>query len=293
MPLLKIAGTVEVNGFEVGIAHYMASNDGMHITIAHARMLLIDRFSEALDKLDWRSEKREELLIQTADKFDKGEYQCDGISITLEKLKSETPIQQFDEVMELNEKAMSFIVEMLSTLMDEKLEEPQFKPKPYTKDAIRTVVLSHVKHLCHYWANQPGHDRVDALSGLAFSILSMLDGSAVYIPGFKIIPMVAETKDFSEIEWCRENGHHWTHPFGEMDIGGSLHEFFHVTDEDEGDLGPLVNLNTLRVVAGLAPVEWDGSFTKADVIRMTDSARAAQQEMLNSMRRFSPDTVKF
>lgn len=68
----------------------------------------------------------------------------------------------------------------------------------------------------HQWVNKDGE-----VLGLAFSIIVMLDGGNVGMPGFKVIPMPHP----SDREYCKQNGENW-YPTG-CDIGGSLHEHWH------------------------------------------------------------------
>lgn len=98
-------------------------------------------------------------------------------------------------------------------------------PREYTEDEVRQKFLQYIWALIDYWDKLDKSKR-DSLEGLAFSILSTLDGSALELPGFIVSPAPhAEDKDYLAGE-----GRNWFLPFDgddPCDIGGSLHEFFH------------------------------------------------------------------
>lgn len=70
------------------------------------------------------------------------------------------------------------------------------------KDVLRQDLAEHVATLVVYWENQPGNER-SKLEGLAFSILTTLDGEDGQLPGY-----VLRTLDTNE------------------EVGGWLHESF-------------------------------------------------------------------
>lgn len=99
------------------------------------------------------------------------------------------------------------------------------------KHAMIREFLKQVWETIDYWVKekQTGatpEELRDAISSTVFSILAMLDGSQVSIPGFKVIPVLESDKDTKDMV---ESGFweiHWT----EEDIGGSLHELFYPSD---------------------------------------------------------------
>lgn len=102
----------------------------------------------------------------------------------------------------------------------------QPKPKPYTDDEVIDNFLVAVCHMVDYWETvpNPAHSRNSRVSGIAFSILAMLDGSNMGIPKFKVIPDPhPDDKDFQIKE-----GERWYRPASMgNDISGGLHELFH------------------------------------------------------------------
>lgn len=108
--------------------------------------------------------------------------------------------------------------------------------KEKTTDEIREEFLAHVWHLVDYWGNLNNgeNEKQDALEGLAFSILSTLDGSSAALPGFIVAPMPHET----DKEYHMQNGEDY-YPYNDVDtvkadIAGSLHELFYAIGKKEG-----------------------------------------------------------
>lgn len=99
------------------------------------------------------------------------------------------------------------------------------KPRQYTEDEVREMFLRHVWLMIDYWdANK--QDKREAMEGLAFSILTTLDGCAMALPGFAVIPQPHP----DDKQFCIGEGENWFPPFdttNPCDIGGGLHEVFH------------------------------------------------------------------
>lgn len=102
----------------------------------------------------------------------------------------------------------------------------------YTAEELREQVLDHIRGSVHYWATLDGKDApqtvADRLGGLAFSILTMLDG-CTSLPGFIVAPLPHESdKDYhldNKEKYYPENHH--VENLIRGDIGGCLHELFH------------------------------------------------------------------
>lgn len=93
------------------------------------------------------------------------------------------------------------------------------KPRAYTEEEIRAKFISHIQSLVKYWHSESRTpDTLGKLEGLAFSIMSAIDGSAVALPSFKLIASPhPEDKEYliSEGEnYYPEN----------VDISGCLHD---------------------------------------------------------------------
>ncbi|MEQ1949727.1 MAG: hypothetical protein ABL995_21270 [Bryobacteraceae bacterium] len=98
------------------------------------------------------------------------------------------------------------------------------RPRQLTVEEVRDQFLTRVWHTIRYWQRleEPGGDRIE---GAIFSVLAMLDGSAVDLPGFVIAP----APHFSDKRYCIEQRQNYFSetPNVECDIGGRLHELFH------------------------------------------------------------------
>ncbi len=91
----------------------------------------------------------------------------------------------------------------------------------YTQDEIRKKFLGHIWNFIEYWDTH-GQTSRDKLEGLAFSIMSMLDGSTMEFPKFMVAPdPCPDDKDFHD-----KNGENWFPPSSKGDVGGSLHDSF-------------------------------------------------------------------
>lgn len=109
------------------------------------------------------------------------------------------------------------------------------KPLVYTTEECREMVLDCVRYLVDYWdsvADDPSlsprtqHDR---MSGLAFSILAMLDGSNSSLPGFIVAPIPSPDSRKYPLEpgekYWPEN--HKLEKKINSDIAGHLHDDFY------------------------------------------------------------------
>lgn len=99
------------------------------------------------------------------------------------------------------------------------------KPRQYTAEEVGEMFLKHVWVLIDYWDTKK-ENKLNALEGLAFSILSALDGESAVLPAFMVIPMPHE----QDADYYISQGENWFPPYDSenpCDIGGSLHEKFH------------------------------------------------------------------
>lgn len=106
--------------------------------------------------------------------------------------------------------------------------------REYTEEEVRELLLGHISNLVDYWLNDSRAESTEAkMEGLAFSILSALDGSSMALPGFLVAPLPCE----EDKEFHREQGENWfpeNHEVADQvkaDLGGSLHEFWHKARE--------------------------------------------------------------
>jgi len=101
---------------------------------------------------------------------------------------------------------------------DDKLE--------YTTDEVREKVLDHIRTMSKYWSRVENQTVEEKLDGLAFSILTMLDG-CTDLPGFIVAPYPHETDKDSRIENNKKYFPENHDSIVRCDISGFLHELFH------------------------------------------------------------------
>jgi hypothetical protein len=85
-----------------------------------------------------------------------------------------------------------------------------------TTEEATTEFLTRVKQLAKYWASQ-GKSVEDACDGVAFSILSLMDGSQLNFPAVDLVLCPDET----DKEYSKEEGENW---YEESRISTTLHE---------------------------------------------------------------------
>ena len=98
----------------------------------------------------------------------------------------------------------------------------------YTQDEIREQFLEHIRMLVKYWGNLENRTTEGKLDGLAFSILSMIDGSTM-LPQF----IVAPNSHPDDKQYYIENGEPYYPDNSDLDIlgniSGSLHDSYYKT----------------------------------------------------------------
>ncbi len=93
--------------------------------------------------------------------------------------------------------------------------------RAYTHDEVVSIIIDHSRMMAKYWANLPDKTPLERCEGVAFSILTLLDGSTMSLPGVDLILRPHE----SDKEYHIENGENYFEP--DMIISTALHEFFH------------------------------------------------------------------
>lgn len=96
-----------------------------------------------------------------------------------------------------------------------------------TTEEVREEFLDHVRYLVSYWDRIEKETTKEKLSGLAFSILSALDGCSAGLPSFIVAPCPhPEDKQYhidNDEDYYPEN-----HDVDvKCDIAGCLHELFY------------------------------------------------------------------
>lgn len=108
------------------------------------------------------------------------------------------------------------------------------QPKEITRDEARYLLMKHLSGLVDYWADEDGRHGIaernptvaDRLEGLLHSVLVALDGSAMGLPGYMIVP----NPHPDDKPYAQRQGYDWEPPVPEKlaerlcDVGGGLHE---------------------------------------------------------------------
>ena len=90
-----------------------------------------------------------------------------------------------------------------------------------TKEETQEKFLNVIRHNVDYWLNESRiQNTKDKLEGLAFSILSILDGCGGSLPAFKVIPMPHP----DDKEFLISQGENYFPD--DIDIATNLHELF-------------------------------------------------------------------
>ena len=123
--------------------------------------------------------------------------------------------------------------------------------RAWTSQEVREKFLHSVWEAVRYWASVEDKDPADKLEGLAFSLLSMLDGCQPALPPFELVPMPhaddmachhARRQNYFTPVFLAEDGLSFDkdnddllatpHGFGPERV--SLHEVFHAFGREHG-----------------------------------------------------------
>lgn len=110
-----------------------------------------------------------------------------------------------------------------------RLFDVQENSRPKTEEEIREEFLEHIRGLVEYWEQENRTPSVRGkLEGLAFSILSTIDGQSADLPGYELSALPSSDED---IQFFRERNENY---YGEVpfDIAGCLHEHFYKKQEE-------------------------------------------------------------
>lgn len=98
--------------------------------------------------------------------------------------------------------------------------------REYTKEELRKKFLDHIRNVTRYWASNhinPDATIQDRCDGVAFSILSTLDGSSLVLPSFDIVAR-PHTED---MDYCIEEGENWIQDGQIINDDRLLHDLFY------------------------------------------------------------------
>jgi hypothetical protein len=96
-------------------------------------------------------------------------------------------------------------------------------PRAKTKEELREEFMDKVRLTVQYWQRETRSSKDDAISGVAFSILNIFDGTAMGICGFDIVARPhPDDKEFHKSE-----GENWTKDGTVINDDAALHEMFY------------------------------------------------------------------
>ena len=93
------------------------------------------------------------------------------------------------------------------------LDAIDYAAKEKSEEEHTELFLNHIDQLVKYWGSVPHQSNTEKLEGLAFSILSALDGCSVGLSPYILTPLVVPE---GEDDWVSS----------ELDITGALHDQF-------------------------------------------------------------------
>lgn len=97
-----------------------------------------------------------------------------------------------------------------------------------TKQEMQEEFVSYIHDLIGYWKTEKRTPDLEGkLEGLAFSILTAIDGEAMALPGYKLSPLMADGD--KEYFISRDEDYYPE----DTDIAGNLHEIFLQVKDDE------------------------------------------------------------
>lgn len=103
------------------------------------------------------------------------------------------------------------------------------RPRQYTRDEVQDLFLRHISNMVDYWLKESRAETTEEkLEGLAFSILTAIDGQSCALPGFILAP----NPHHSDGPYHKSHGENWfprntTEDVVACDIGGDLHGNWH------------------------------------------------------------------
>lgn len=94
-------------------------------------------------------------------------------------------------------------------------------PRPYTPDEARELFLEAVRGCVHYWSKMASGSEADKISGVAFSILNLIDGTSGQYPASLDLVVRVHPDD---AQYHRENGDNWHEEGTVLNESAMLHD---------------------------------------------------------------------
>lgn len=96
--------------------------------------------------------------------------------------------------------------------------------KAITSEELQQRLLYHFRSLAKYWAKQHPDSAEDACNGMAFSVLTFLDGCTGDMPSVELIARPHP----DDKQYHIDNGEDWIEDGTVINTGGYLHELYYV-----------------------------------------------------------------
>ncbi len=114
--------------------------------------------------------------------------------------------------------------------MPSELAQPSCSARAFTKVEAKDAFLTHIRALIDYWSRVDGQNEKEKLSGLAFSILNIFDGTTIALPAMDIVLRPHK----SDKQFCKENGENWWVAGMVINDEATLHEEFYPPNAASG-----------------------------------------------------------
>jgi hypothetical protein len=107
------------------------------------------------------------------------------------------------------------------------------KPRAYTKQEVRLMLIDHFKELAKHWAissiKEKKYTIQDRLDGLLHSILSTLDGESLELPAIDLVLSPHE----DDKQFHIQEGENYFEPGMVINDDICLHEMLYITETSE------------------------------------------------------------
>lgn len=100
-----------------------------------------------------------------------------------------------------------------------------------SKEELRDAFMHHVRDMVRYWSQQNERNELRKLEGLAFSILSAIDGTSMGLPAFNLVARVHP----DDKQYRIDQGKQWIEDGMCINDDVMLHEEFYDQRMREGD----------------------------------------------------------
>ncbi len=121
------------------------------------------------------------------------------------------------------------LMKVCPEIFEDKKPSPKKKePRAWTKEEVQEKFLNHLRAIAKYWANEACQTAQERCDGVAFSILSLIDGSILGLPAIDLALCPHE----SDEAFCRSNGENWFEDGMIINDDVALHEMWHQKKKD-------------------------------------------------------------